>query len=75
MTTDEPLLWRPEIIDNWQGVDEDTLRHPYPLPRPKEEFYDLEADPLETTNLVDDPQIQEPLNIHRAELDHWWASR
>ena len=73
ITTDEPLLW-PEVIDNWQGVKEDTLRHPYPLPRPKEEFYDLEADPLETTNLINDPTLQNEINTLRTELDRWWSN-
>ena len=71
VTTHEPLLW-PQVIDNWQGVTEDTLRHPYPLPRPTEEFYDLETDPLETENLINNPQFQEQINNHRVELDRWW---
>ncbi len=74
VTTHEPLLW-PQVIDNWQGVGEDTLRYPYPMPRPPEEFFDLDADPLETRSLVDDPNFQEPLNNHRAALDHWWFNR
>lgn len=74
ITTHTPLL-QPRIIRNWQGVGEDTLRVPYPLPRPREEFFDLETDPLETTNLADDPRFASPLRRLRAELDRWWFDR
>ena len=71
ITTHTPLL-RPRIIRNWQGVGADTLRVPYPLPRPREEFFDLDADPLETTNLADNPRFARPLRRLRSELDRWW---
>ncbi len=67
---DEPLV-RPRIIRNWQGIGADTLRQPYPLPRPPEELYDLAADPLETRNLADDPAYSAELTTLRAELDRW----
>lgn len=63
VTRDEPLIW-PQVIRNWGDMDEDVLRDPYPLPRPAEELYDLEADPLERRNLIADPAYAEP----RAEL-------
>ena len=53
-------------------MGEDTLRVPYPLPRPREEFFDLDADPLETTNLAADPRFEGPLQRLRSELDRWW---
>ena len=50
---------------------EDVLRDPYPLPRPPEELYDLEADPLERRNLAADTAYREPLAGLRAQLDDW----
>ncbi len=39
--------------------------------RPYEELYDLDADPFELVNLIDDPNYRRLLNELRAELDHW----
>ncbi|HRS11093.1 MAG TPA: sulfatase [Sedimentisphaerales bacterium] len=39
--------------------------------RPPEEFYDLENDPFETHNLVDDRAYAKALREHRAKLDEW----
>lgn len=39
--------------------------------RVPEEFYDLENDPHETVNLVDDPKHAEELRRHRAILEKW----
>ncbi len=39
--------------------------------RPAEELYDLENDPQETTNLVEDPAYAKRLAKKRAELDKW----
>ena len=69
-TRDVPLI-RPQVIRNWQDMAEDTLRQPYPLPRPPEELYDLAADPLETRNLAADPAYGSQLAELRAELDEW----
>ena len=69
-TRDEPLI-RPRIIGNWQGMDVDTLRQPYPLPRPTVEFFDLAADPLESRNLADDPAYRDHLTRLGRELDRW----
>jgi uncharacterized sulfatase len=41
--------------------------------KPVEELYDLEQDPHEITNLVDDPQYTEDLQRLRAALDEWIA--
>ncbi|MCB1022110.1 MAG: sulfatase [Acidobacteria bacterium] len=70
VSRDEPLIW-PEVIQNWGGMAEDVLRDPYPLPRPPEELYDLEADPLERRNLAADTAYREPLAGLRAQLDDW----
>lgn len=69
-TTEEPLLW-PQVIRNWQDMGEDTLRQPYPLPRPSEELYDLQADPLESRNLVGEAGYEDQLAMLRSELDQW----
>jgi uncharacterized sulfatase len=39
--------------------------------RPPEELYDLEHDPFEVHNLVDDPEYKRALKDHRAKLDEW----
>ncbi len=39
--------------------------------RPAEEFYDLENDPHEVNNLVDDPRYADELARHRAILKDW----
>lgn len=39
--------------------------------RPKEELYDLQADPQETKNLADDPAHADALAHLRAKLDNW----
>ncbi len=43
----------------------------YTVPRPAEELYDLENDPHELKNLVDDPRYAAVLKQHRAVLDEW----
>lgn len=39
--------------------------------RPKEELYDVKADPFETRNLAEDPAQQATLVAMRARLDQW----
>ena len=70
ITRDEPLIW-PQVIRNWGDMGEDTLHEPYPLPRPPEELYDLEADPLETHNLATDARHKPQLDDLRHRLDGW----
>jgi N-sulfoglucosamine sulfohydrolase len=41
--------------------------------KPAEELYDIRADPHETTNLVDDPELAEVLQRLRDALDNWTA--
>ena len=72
-TREAPLIW-PQVYRNWQDMGDDTLRQPYPLPRPPEELYDLGADPLETRNLVDDAAYGDTLAELRGQLDRWSAT-
>lgn len=39
--------------------------------RPKEELYDLNSDPHQTTNLATKPEFQSVLREHRQHLEHW----
>ena len=71
-TKDVPLV-SSRVIRNWQGMDVDTLRQPYPLPRPDRELFDLAADPLESRNLADDPAYSEQLAYLEGELEQWSA--
>ena len=43
----------------------------YFQPKAKEELYDLEKDPFELRNLVDDPALSGTLHKMRAALDQW----
>lgn len=38
-----------------------------------EQLFDLEADPHELTNLIDDPRIQKRRAQLNTALDQWWA--
>ncbi len=42
--------------------------------RPKEELYDVEQDPWQVRNLVNDPRYAEPLAEFRASLEEWMES-
>lgn len=41
--------------------------------RPAEEFYDVKADPSQLSNLIDDPQFAQEVEVHRAYLEEWLA--
>ena len=69
-TREDPLIWQ-QVIRNWQNMGEDTLRQPYPLPRPAEEFYDLAADPLESRNLIESPSYGDQVAELRDKLSDW----
>ncbi|QDT56142.1 Choline-sulfatase [Caulifigura coniformis] len=43
--------------------------------RPAEELFDLDADPLEQQNLVEDPRGKEALDRLRRQLDEWMTSQ
>jgi len=46
-------------------------RGPFLAPRPSEELYDVESDPHELVNLVDDPRYAATLGEMRDALDAW----
>jgi len=46
-------------------------RNPFVKPRPKEELYDLKADPHELNNLADDPKYHDELVKLRKVLQEW----
>ena len=53
-------------------VGQKNLKVPLPVPpRPKEELFDLEQDPLETRNLAEHPECQETLATLRQRLEQW----
>ena len=41
--------------------------------RPAEEFYDVENDPAQMVNLIDDPKLADEVQRHRQLLDSWIA--
>ena len=43
----------------------------FQVPKPTEEFYDLEADPHEIHNLIDDPSFASPIATLREALEAW----
>ncbi|MCO8122626.1 sulfatase [Stieleria sp. TO1_6] len=43
--------------------------------RPAEEFYDVQTDPSQINNLIDDPQYADQIQQHRELLDAWLAKR
>lgn len=65
-----PVLTLMEVLDKRGELKPEQARFMAPT-RPEEELYDLQRDPHELRNLVDDPKLQETLNELRAELDRW----
>ncbi len=57
-----------------KGVLIPTANHSFLQPRSKEEFYDLEKDPLETTNLADDANFSALKQKYSDVLDDWMKS-
>lgn len=58
-----------ELREN-NGLNEDQ-QYSFTKPRPKEELYDVIADPHELTNLADNPDYADVLRTHRERLDVW----
>jgi arylsulfatase A-like enzyme len=67
---ERPLVYLP--LDIYQGLAGQEVREEYyASPRPAEELYDLQADPLEMNNLVGDPKHAELLGDLRARVQAW----
>ncbi len=64
-------IWTERVAMYEKGELTPLQQIPFIAPRPAEEFYDVEADPLELNNLVDNPDYQDVLAEHRNALDSW----
>jgi arylsulfatase A-like enzyme len=64
-------IWA-ERVEMYRNGELTALQQvPFVAPRPSEELYDLEADPLELHNLATDEDYRDILVEHRAVLDNW----
>ena len=67
---ERPLVYLP--LDVYVGrAGEEVRDEYYASRRPEEELYDLEADPLETTNLAGDARHSAPLTQLSARVSDW----
>jgi len=69
----KPILIRLRELHASGGLDELQERILFAPTRPKEELYDLQADPHELRNLADDPAHRATLEALRKRLDDWTA--
>ncbi|MCA9104448.1 MAG: sulfatase-like hydrolase/transferase [Planctomycetales bacterium] len=53
------------------GTLSDVQRAWFRTPKPLEEFYDLQADPHEVENLIDDPRFAAEVTAMRQALEEW----
>ena len=53
------------------GTLSDVQRAWFRTPKPLEEFYDLQADPHEVENLIDDPRFAAEVTVMRQALEEW----
>jgi len=53
------------------GEVPEATRRMFAVPRPAEELYDMENDPLQLVNLAGDPEHAEALESHRTILSQW----
>jgi N-sulfoglucosamine sulfohydrolase len=65
-----PVLTLMEVLHQQGRLTPEQERFMAPT-RPKEELYDLQADPHELHNLAEDPQAAKILKEHRKKLDEW----
>ena len=67
---DRPLVYLPS--DTWAGLAGQEMREEYySSRRPAEELYDLQADPLEQQNIVDNPDYADVLADLRNRVTAW----
>ena len=57
-----------DIYGDYSGK---VMKKKYKVPRPMEEFYDLERDPLEKMNLINDSNYSEVISDLQKKLDDW----
>lgn len=70
---DRPLVFIP--LDIWQECrDEEIKREFYRCRRPAEELYDLQTDPLEQHNLIDDPAHAAVAADLRGRVTDWMVA-
>jgi arylsulfatase A-like enzyme len=67
----EERPWLPLPSDIARSPSARTLRPEANDRRPAEELYDLKSDPLEATNLIGEPQLQDTLTDLRARMERW----
>lgn len=66
-------IWA-ERVRMFQGGELTELQQlPFLAPRPSEELYNLDSDPLELKNLAYDEKYKDVLSEHRTALDQWIA--
>jgi len=65
-----PVLTLMEVLHKRGELTPEQARFMAPT-RPKEELYDLQADPYELHNLADEPEAAGTLKELRAELERW----
>ncbi|MBN2128211.1 MAG: hypothetical protein JW741_01900, partial [Sedimentisphaerales bacterium] len=65
-----PVLTLMQVLNEQGRLTPEQARFMAPT-RPKEELYDLQEDPHELRNLVDNPELKKVLDTHRAILDDW----
>lgn len=64
-------IWAERVEMYRNGELTELQQIPFKAPRPREELYDLEADPLELNNLAENEDYKDILTEHRAALDNW----
>lgn len=65
-----PLVYMP--VDIWEApAGQEMAEFCYSTARPREELYDLQADPLEQENLTGDPKQEERLCDLSGRVDEW----
>ena len=68
---------RPVIVLDEYGptrmIRDDSMKYVHRYPDGPNEFYDLEADPGETSNEIDNPAFQRSIERMRADLEEWFG--
>jgi len=59
------------LVANVAGILNDAQSHSFVLPRPAEEFYDLQNDPNELKNLAESAEFQAQKELLKKRLEQW----